>query len=222
MMSINENNEFKGKITAEGDSLPSAATVTAEGTTFKDEFDKLLDNSGAIDASAFIASPLSSIPSQIDYTVFDSSINETLGVGETYKIDTKKIENADAMFFLNISSAGSDSVNLQINNDTSVIDASNYKTMEVSKTLGDIIMKSAENNKAVRLDFDNNVTVVLKVSREGKIDTTFIPQDKQVEQYLKNNIDYLKVRFDEQNIAYSNISYKPYRQNKNNKQGDKQ
>lgn len=122
-------------------------------------------------------------------------------------------------------STNNDIQNLQIKDNLNVIDASNYKTMEVSKTLGDIIMKAAENNKAVRLDFDNRVTVVLKVSKEGKIDASFFPQEKEVENYLKNNIDYLKVRFDEQNIAYSNISYKPYRgqkqNNKNNNQGEK-
>lgn len=217
-MNLNENNDLKGNITIDSakqrtDTAPVGASngiLTEGGKTFKDEFDKLLIDS--IDSSMLVQSI--GIAPSIEF--------EPLYETETYKYDTKTIENTDAMFFLNISSSP-DTINLKVNDETSVIDASNYKTMEVSKTLGDLIIKSMENNKAVRLDFDDHVTVVLKVSKEGKIDTTFIPQNKEVENYLKNNIDYLKVRFDEQNIAYSNISYKPYRQNKReNKQGEKQ
>lgn len=219
MMSINENqpnNELKGNVRIDASNGSLGKTIQKDGVSFKNEFDKLIsDNSNTVDTS-LIASSLGLYPLFTPEFTPDIQSEEF----DSYFIDTKTIDNKDAMFFLNISSRG-ENVNIKLNNDTSVIDASNYKTMEVSKTLGDIIMKSAENNKSVRLDFDNRVTVVLKVSKEGKIDASFFPQDKQVEQYLRNNIDYLKVRFDEQNIAYSNISYRPYRQNRNNKQGDK-
>ncbi len=219
MMSINENqpnNELKGNVRIDASNGSLGKTIQKDGVSFKNEFDKLIsDNSNTVDTS-LIASSLGLYPLFTPEFTPDIQSEEF----DSYFIDTKTIDNKDAMFFLNISSRG-ENVNIKLNNDTSIIDASNYKTMEVSKTLGDIIMKSAENNKSVRLDFDNRVTVVLKVSKEGKIDASFFPQDKQVEQYLRNNIDYLKVRFDEQNIAYSNISYRPYRQNRNNKQGDK-
>lgn len=219
MMSINENqpnNELKGNVRIDASNGSLGKTIQKDGVSFKNEFDKLIsDNSNTVDTS-LIASSLGLYPLFTPEFTPDIQSEEF----DSYFIDTKTIDNKDAMFFLNISSR-SENVNIKLNNDTSIIDASNYKTMEVSKTLGDIIMKSAENNKSVRLDFDNRVTVVLKVSKEGKIDASFFPQDKQVEQYLRNNIDYLKVRFDEQNIAYSNISYRPYRQNRNNKQGDK-
>ena len=220
MMSINENqpnNELKGNVRIDASNGSLGKTIQKDGISFKNEFDKLIisDNSNTVDTS-LIASSLGLYPLFTPEFTPDIQSEEF----DSYFIDTKTIDNKDAMFFLNISSRG-ENVNIKLNNDTSIIDASNYKTMEVSKTLGDIIMKSAENNKSVRLDFDNRVTVVLKVSKEGKIDASFFPQDKQVEQYLRNNIDYLKVRFDEQNIAYSNISYRPYRQNRNNKQGDK-
>jgi len=218
MMNINENNELKGKISTENLSIAQGAVSGGSydgAVSFKDELKKMTETNDTallVDPSQFVAFNFE----QLNPIADDSLINEALDVGETFKIDTKTIENNDAMFFLNISN-NQETINLKLDNDT-IIDASNYKTMEVSKTLSDLIVKAKGNNKAVRLDFDDHVTVVLKVSKEGKIDTTFIPQDKQVEQYLKNNIDYLKVRFDEQGIAYSNISYKPYRQNKNNKQ----
>ena len=221
MINVNES-ELKGKITTE--TVNGITAVTESGSksiSFKEELDKLASENvenGLIDPSSLLSSAILN-PVTENGVISDENINNVFDVGETYKYDTKKIENADAMFFLNVSS-NSDTINIKFDNDT-VIDASNYKTMEVSKTLSDLIAKSQETNKSLRLDFDDHVTVVLKVSKEGKIDTTFIPQDRQVEQYLKNNIDYLKVRFDEQSIAYSNISYKPYRQKNSNKQGDK-
>ena len=79
----------------------------------------------------------------------------------------------------------------------------NYKSIEVSKTLSDVLSKIQNTKQAVRLDFDNNVTVVLRMSEDGKINAHFIPGDKAVEEYLKNNIPYLKQRFEEQNIPYA-------------------
>lgn len=210
-MNVNENKELKGSAIA--DVYKGSESLNTGETKFKDEIDKLLNN--PIDLSFLVQS----VP--LNPTIeFDSEVEPV--DFEQFSFDTKTIEDNDAMFFLNIS-ADSKNINLQMNDETSVIDASNYKTMEVSKTLSNLLVKSAENNKALRLDFDNKVTVVLKISKEGKIDASFFPRDKEVENYLKNNIDYLKVRFDEQSIAYSNISYKPYRNpnRQNNRSGEK-
>ena len=88
-----------------------------------------------------------------------------------------------------------------------------------------MLMSSVDSKKPVRMDFDNNVTVILKLDDKGKVNAHFIPGDKAVEEYLKNNIPYLRQRFDEQNISYSNISYKQYkdqRENPENKKENKQ
>ncbi len=164
---------------------------------FKDEFEKMMLN---VD--------LSEIASLNSPIMFDNGSFEENQ--EKLSINTKEVENNDAMFYLNVSTQG-EAINVKINNDGCLIDANNYKTMEVSKTLGDVLLKSAENNKALRLDFDNEVTVILRVAKDGKLDASFIPNNHEVENYLKNNIDYLKARFTEQNIAYSNINYKPYK-----------
>ena len=88
-----------------------------------------------------------------------------------------------------------------------------------------MLKSSVDAKKPIRMDFDNNVTVILKLDDKGKVNAHFIPGDKAVEEYLKNNIPYLRQRFDEQNISYSNISYKQYkdqRENPKNKKENKQ
>ena len=49
------------------------------------------------------------------------------------------------------------------------------------------------------------------------------PGDKAAEEYLKNNLPYLKSRFDEQNIPYKELSYRQQKQQqeKENQQENK-
>jgi len=140
-------------------------------------------------------------------------ILSSLDIIQSINLDTINIDKADAMFFINALNFGG-YTNYTVQTDGSIIDASNYKGIEVSKTLSDMLAKIQNTKQAVRLDFDNNVTVILKLN-DGKIDARFLPGDKVAEEYLKNNIPYLKQRFDENNIPYANISYKQQRQREN-------
>lgn len=97
------------------------------------------------------------------------------------------------------------------------------KSAEVSKALMNLLEEAYKTQKPTRIDFDNNVSVILRINKEGKVSAEFIPSDKAVEQYLRNNIGYLKERLDEQNIDYGDIMYKPYKDNskkqRNNQNG---
>lgn len=80
------------------------------------------------------------------------------------------------------------------------------------------LQESAKTNQPFRIDFDQDVSVILKVDREGKINANFIPGDKAVEAYLRNNIEFLKQRFNEENIAYGDLNYSKSRQDKEKQQ----
>jgi len=97
------------------------------------------------------------------------------------------------------------------------------KSSNVSKTLIDLISNANTTGKPVRIDFDNDITLVLRVDREGKLSAQFFPGDKAAEEYLKNNLPYLKNRFDEQNIPYKELSYRQQKQQqeKENQQENK-
>ena len=128
------------------------------------------------------------------------------------------------MFFLNMLNQNG-LINYEVKDDSLQITTKNSNAIEVSKTLMTMLKSSVDSKKPIRMDFDNNVTVILKLDDKGKVNAHFIPGDKAVEEYLKNNIPYLRQRFDEQNISYSNISYKQYkdqRENPGNKKENKQ
>ena len=48
----------------------------------------------------------------------------------------------------------------------------------------------------------------MKIDSKGKVSAEFIPGDKAVEAYLRNNIGFLKQRFDDQNLPYNDLLYR--------------
>ena len=68
-----------------------------------------------------------------------------------------------------------------------------------------------------------DIAVIIKVNKDGSLMANFIPGDKAVEQYLRNNIASLRQRFDEENLSYSELSYsnsKNQQQQKRKKEND--
>lgn len=80
------------------------------------------------------------------------------------------------------------------------------KSVQISKTLADMLLKAKENNQPLRIDFDNNISVIIKISRDGKISADFLPSSQVAEAYLKENLPLLKQRFDENNIDYNELN----------------
>ena len=98
-----------------------------------------------------------------------------------------------------------------------------YKSQQTSKVLTNLIDKAYKTGQPVRLDFDNNVSIIMKIDKKGKISAEFIPGDKAVEEYLRNNIRSLKQRFDDESIQYNDIFYRqsrnPHQQNQQRNKG---
>lgn len=143
-----------------------------------------------------------------------------------YNFDTMKISKDDAKFFADM--VENRQFALQQNGEnTNLIKFADeigptYKSQETSKVLTDLITKAYNDQKPVRITFDNNVSVILKVDSKGKISAEFIPGDKAVEMYLKNNISSLKQRFDDQNLPYNDLLYRQSNNGNQNKERQNQ
>lgn len=174
---------------------------------FKGELDKLISN--------FSIDKIMSKDDEINKLFLD------LDFGAQYDIKTAKIGQEDAMFFLNMLNQNG-LINYQVQNDTVDLTTKNAKSIEVSNVMMDMLKSSYDSKKPIRMDFDNNVTVILKLDDKGKVNAHFIPGDKAVEEYLRNNISYLRQRFDEQNISYSQISYKQQKEQNENPKNKKE
>lgn len=144
-----------------------------------------------------------------------------------YNYDSLMMSLEDAKFFINLTQEGQFSVEATANGDfkslmqTQVAQtAVTQKTVEVTNQLTSLIEKAQQTQKPVRISFDNDVSVVLKIDKNGKVSAEFIPGSIEVENYLRNNISALRQKFDEQNLPYNDLFYRQNngKQNRNRQQ----
>lgn len=140
-----------------------------------------------------------------------------LDFGSEFDINTDKIGVNDAIFFINLLNQ-ENLINYSVEDNKLTLSTDEGKRIDASNPLLNMLRTSLDTKKPIRLDFDNDITVILKMDKNGKIQAHFIPGTSEVESYLKNNLACLKQRFDEEEIEYSELSYSKY---KNNEQGSK-
>ena len=119
------------------------------------------------------------------------------------KFDDIAMNKNDVEFFANLVENGAVDMN-------SVQHA--QKSSQVSKTLADMIAKSMQDNQPIRINFDNDISVIIKVSKNGKISADFLPSSQIAEAYLKENLPILKQRFDDNNIDYDELNHRKQEQ----------
>ena len=71
-----------------------------------------------------------------------------------------------------------------------------------------LLRDSIINHKVFRIDFDNKISVIIKIDVEGKVHAEFQTTDEATETYLKNHLHILKEKFEELNVSYGEITYK--------------
>ncbi len=127
--------------------------------------------------------------------------NSNITIETVVKFDEILVSKADVDFFTNLVENGS----VEMTQETA-------KSAGVSKTLADMIAKSMKDNQPIRINFDNDISVIIKISRDGKISADFLPSSQVAEAYLKENLPLLKQRFDDNNIEYDSLNHKQRKQ----------
>ncbi len=143
-----------------------------------------------------------------------------LDFGSEFSINADKIGIQDAIFFVNLLNQ-QNLINYSVEGDNINLMDFEGKKINATNSLINMLKTSYDTNKPIRLDFDNDVTVVLKLDKEGKVQAHFIPGTSEVESYLKNNIQCLKQRFDEEEIGYSYLGYSKNKDENNKKRSNK-
>ncbi len=144
-------------------------------------------------------------------------------VNSTVDYDVINMSDSDANFFANLVQ-NTDMTMKDIA--SQVMENSNTQTtksVQVSSVLMEKLAESLKTNQPFRIDFDKDVSVIIKVNKDGSLAANFIPGDKAVEQYLRNNIASLRQRFDDENLSYSELSYsnsRDQRQQRRKKEND--
>lgn len=180
---------------------------------------------GMVDFSNFGSLSVSNANSMLTNDIAQMlNINNTAvtGLAADMKVPASGMMNLD---YSSISMTESDAdffINLTQKNDVSVqnitaqaqnmlnqgVEAKEVKqNVQISETLLNAINIAKENNQPLRIDFDQNMSVIMRFGKDGAIAANFIPGDKAVEQYLRNNIESLKNTFRENDLPYSDLSY---------------
>ena len=131
----------------------------------------------------------------------DAKTNITMDT--VVKFDDIAMNKNDVEFFANLVENGSVDMNSVTNS---------QKSSQVSKTLADMLAKSIEDNKPIRINFDNDISVIIKINKNGKISADFLPSSQVAEAYLKENLPILKQRFDDNNIDYEELNHRKQEQ----------
>ena len=101
---------------------------------------------------------------------YDNKTN--LIVDTVVSYDNVIMDKADVDFFTNLVEKGV--VNM------SEIQGAD-KSSKVSKVLADMLAKAMNETKPIRIDFDNNISVIIKIDRAGKISADFLPSSQVAE-----------------------------------------
>ena len=117
------------------------------------------------------------------------------------KFDNIVMNEADVELFANLVEKGE--VDLK-----SITSESVNKSVQVSKTLADMLVKCKESNQPLRIDFDNDISIIIRISRDGKISADFLPSSQVAEAYLRENLPILRQKFDDSNIKYDELNQK--------------
>lgn len=153
------------------------------------------------------------------------NLMSTVNSATTFDYDVINMSDSDANFFANlVQNTDMSMKGIVANINDQVADGAQniQQNVQVSSVLMDKLAESMKTNQPFRIDFDKDVSVIIKVNKDGSLSANFIPGDKAVEQYLRNNISFLKQRFDEQNLSYSQLSYSNSRQQQQQRRQNKE
>ncbi len=133
----------------------------------------------------------------------------------------------DAQFFINLTKTEDVSIqNIALQAQNMIANGGDFaevaQNAKISQTLLNALSNARETNQPLRIDFDQNVSVILRVGQDGALSARFIPGDKAVEQYLRNNIESLKATFRENDLPYSDLSYSNSSKQQNERRRNKQ
>lgn len=127
--------------------------------------------------------------------------NSNVTVETVVKFDEVLMTKSDVDFFAKLVENGA----VEMTHETA-------KSSQVSKTLADLIAKSMKDNQPIRINFDNDISVIIKIGRDGKISADFLPSSQVAEAYLKENLPLLRQKFDDNNLEYDSLNHRQRKQ----------
>ncbi|MBD5402035.1 hypothetical protein HDR58_04455 [bacterium] len=156
-----------------------------------------------------------------------SGAKNIFAFGSNESLNNVSMTENDAQFFINLTQNNDlSSQNIIAQAQTMIavgMDSADVaQNVKISQTLLNALSNARETNQPLRIDFDQNISVILRIGKDGALAAHFIPGDRAVEQYLRNNISTLKATFNENDLPYTDLSYSNSSKQQNERRRNKQ
>lgn len=141
----------------------------------------------------------------VDILVKEKSTEYT----RAFSFNPQKMTEDDVRFFELLA----EKQNITINNQNSIIvegSDENIKmsNLKFSKNFLNLIQYSFKGQRPIRIDFDKNASVIIRIDRQGRVSAKFISSDAAMDHLLKTQIPQLKKKLDSSGIKYKKIYYR--------------
>lgn len=97
-----------------------------------------------------------------------------------------------------------------------------YNSSNFTKNLEELISKAYKKNQPIRIDFENDSSVILKIDREGKLSAYFTSSDKAMEMLLKENLYLLRAKLDEEGLPFKELNYQEQQKDNKKRESDEE
>ncbi|MBQ9688767.1 flagellar hook-length control protein FliK, partial [bacterium] len=155
-----------------------------------------------------------------------SDINSITSKSNKSTLGSIKLNMEDADFFINltqtqVNDALQANITINAQNQVTLTEAKAQAVQSsaaVSQALIDKLQESMNTNKSFRVDFYNDIAVIMRVDSKGVLSANFLPGSSAVEQYLRNNLAELRQSFENKGLEYNELSYSSKKQNQQKQQ----
>ena len=150
-----------------------------------------LNNQMTVEQSSVIASTQS---------ILNALVSQTESMDDTNYINMSDLSGEDVDYIIKMLQQGT--------SDASDFTDDNKEMGVLSEKFLSLLRDSIINKKVFRIDFDNQISVIIRISNDGKLNAEFLTNNEAIESYLKNNLHLLKQRFEALNVNYGEVKYK--------------
>lgn len=146
---------------------------------------------------------------------FEIKFPNKISAQNTFKLDLKSLKKADLEFLEKLTHQNE--INIQppqFDNPQNLLASSEKIAMsgsvDFSKTFTDMVNQAFMTQKPVRIDFGNEIAVIIKIDKQGKVSAEFLPGDKAAEVAIKNALPELQAKLNDENLPYKELKTRNY------------
>lgn len=138
-------------------------------------------------------------------SIISALMSQTMTVSTHNKIDLSDLNKADVDCIIGMLRRG-------VQDSSCFTDENNDELDNLSRKFLALLRDSIINNKVFRIDFDNDISVIIRISKDGQLNVELQTTDENLALHIKENLHILREKFEELNVKYDEISLKEMKQ----------